>query len=168
MFFEFTRGYSHRMIDESRHAFDLDERFENALRNIATAWRQALDRRLRRLGMNQVGWMTIAAATQARSPLSQSALADTLAVSPASMVHTIDCLVRNGLVKRESSAADRRLKQIVVTAAGAHLYSLLRDEVAAIRRRMLAAVELDKLVHLTEFLEKLQEPLRPSAGSANR
>jgi MarR family transcriptional regulator for hemolysin len=161
MFFEFTCGNLRRPIDESRQAFDLDERFENALRNTATAWRQALDRRLSRLGMSQVGWMTIAVAIQAHSPLSQAALADTLAVSRASMVHIIDCLAKNGLVKRELSASDRRLKRIVVTDAGAHVYSLLRDEVAAVRRQMLAIVELDKLVHLTEFLEKLQEPLRP-------
>jgi MarR family transcriptional regulator, transcriptional regulator for hemolysin len=163
MFFEFTRENSLRMIDEPRIAFDLDERFENALRNTAMAWRQAIDRRLRRLGVSRVGWITIAAAMQARSPLSQSILADRLAISRASLVKTIDCLAKNGLVKRESSASDRRLKRVVVTDAGAHLYSLLKDEVAAVRRQMLAIVELEKLVHLTELLEKLQAPLRPSA-----
>jgi MarR family transcriptional regulator for hemolysin len=80
------------------------------------------------------------------------------------MVQTIDCLVKNGLVKRGPSASDRRLKRIVVTEAGAQLYSLLKDEVAAVRRQMLAIVDIEKLVHLTEFLEKLQEPLRPSSG----
>jgi MarR family transcriptional regulator, transcriptional regulator for hemolysin len=158
MFFEFTRGDSLRTIDESRHAFDLDERFENALRNTAMAWRQAVDRRLRGLGVSRAGWMTIAAAMRARSPLSQSILADRLAVSSAYMVQTVDRLVKNGLVKRESSASDRRLKRVVVTEAGAHLYSLLRDEVAVVRRQILAMVEPAKLVHLTELLEKLQEP----------
>jgi MarR family transcriptional regulator, transcriptional regulator for hemolysin len=169
MFFEFTRGNSVRMIEESRQAFDLDERFETALRNAAMVWRQAVDRRLRRLGMSQAGWMTIAAAMQARSPLSQAALADALAVSRASMVHTIDRLVKDGLVKRDPSASDRRLKRIVVTDAGAHLYSLLSDEVAAVRRHMLAIIEPEELIHLTEFLEKLREPLRPffKNGSAN-
>jgi hypothetical protein len=62
MFFEFARGNSLRMIDESRLAFHLDERFENALRSTAMAWRQAVDRRLRRLGVNRVGWLTITAA----------------------------------------------------------------------------------------------------------
>jgi DNA-binding MarR family transcriptional regulator len=152
------------MIDESRLGFDLDERFEKALRKTATAWRQAVDHRLRRLGVSRLSWMTIAAAMQARIPLSQSTLADALAISPTSMVQTIDCMVKDGLVKRESSASDRRLKRIVVTAAGAHLYSLLKDEVADIRRQMLAMVELDKLIHLTELLEKLQEPLRPSSS----
>jgi MarR family transcriptional regulator for hemolysin len=165
MFFEFARNNVLRMSGESSHAPELDERFEIALRNTATAWRQAVDCRLRRLGVNRMSWMTIAAAAQARLPLSQSALADTLAVSRASMVHTIDRLAKNGLVKRESSSSDRRLKRIVVTEAGAHLYSLLKDEVAAVRRQMLAIVELEKLVNLTEMLETLQGPLRPLSGS---
>jgi MarR family transcriptional regulator for hemolysin len=166
MFFEFARNNVPRMSGEPSHASELDERFEIALRNTATAWRQAVDCRLRRLGVNRMSWMTIAAAAQARLPLSQSALADTLAVSRASMVHTIDRLAKNGLVKRESSSSDRRLKRIVVTEAGAHLYFLLKDEVAAVRRQMLAIVELEKIVNLTEILETLQEPLRPSSGSA--
>jgi MarR family transcriptional regulator, transcriptional regulator for hemolysin len=164
MFFEFTRGNSLRVIDESRLGFDLDERFENALRNAATAWRQAVDRRLRRLGMSRTGWMTIAVAMQAHSPLSQSILADTLGVSRSSMVHTIDRLVKDGLVERESLASDRRLKRVVVTDAGAHLYSLLREEIAAVRRQLLDLVELEKLIHLTELLEKLQShvPIKPT------
>jgi MarR family transcriptional regulator, transcriptional regulator for hemolysin len=147
----------------------VDERFESALRNTAMAWRQAVDRRLRRLGVSRLCWMTIAAAMQARSPLSQSNLADALAISRASMVKTIDCMVKNGLAKRESSASDRRLKRVVVTDAGAHVYSLLKDEVAAVRRRMLGIVEIEKLVQLTEFLEKLQgacEHRNPDMGNA--
>jgi MarR family transcriptional regulator for hemolysin len=166
MFFEFARENGRRMNGESSHASDLHERFESALRNTAMAWRQAVDCRLRRFGVSQVSWMTIAAAAQARSPLSQSDLADRLAVSRASMVHTIDRLVRDGLVKRESSASDRRLKRIVVTEAGMHFYFLIKDEVAVVRREMLAIVELEKLVHLTELLEKLQEPLRSSTAAA--
>jgi MarR family transcriptional regulator, transcriptional regulator for hemolysin len=164
MLFEFARDNSLRMSGESAHASDLDERFESALSNTAMAFRQALERRLRRLGVSRACWMTIAAAAQAREPLSQSNLADMLAISRASMVHTIDRLVRDGLVKRESSASDRRLKRIVVTDAGMHCYFLLRDEVAAARREMLAIVESEKLVHLTELLETLQEPMRPSSG----
>jgi hypothetical protein len=47
-------------------------RFEEGLRITAMTWRQAVDRRLRRRGMSRVDWMTIAAAMQARTPLSQS------------------------------------------------------------------------------------------------
>jgi MarR family transcriptional regulator for hemolysin len=169
MFFEFCNGDTLRMIDESRHAPTVDERFENALRNAAMAWRHAVDGRFRRLGVTRRCWMTIVAAMQARSPLSQSNLADALEISSASVVKTIDCMVKNGLAKRESSVSNRRLKRIVVTDAGAHLYSFLQDEAAAIRRRMLGTVEIEKLVQLTEFLEKLQEACgqrNPAIGNA--
>ena len=86
MFFELAQD-SLRRVDESPHAFDLDERFEKALRNAAMAWQQSVDRHLRRLGVDRMSWMTIAAATQARSPLSQSALADMLAVSEIGRAH---------------------------------------------------------------------------------
>jgi MarR family transcriptional regulator, transcriptional regulator for hemolysin len=77
-------------------------------------------------------------------------------------VQTIDRLVKDGLVKRETSASDRRLKYVVVTEAGAHLYSILKDEVAAVRRQMVANIELETLVLLTDVLEKLQESLPSS------
>jgi MarR family transcriptional regulator for hemolysin len=166
MFFEFNAGNSLRMNDASRQALVVDERFEKALRDAAMAWRLAVDRRLRRLGVSRLCWMTIAAAMQARSPLSQSDLSDALAISRASMVQTIDCLVKKGLARRESSGSDRRVKRVVVTDAGARLYELLKDEVAAIRRRILGVVEVEKLIQLTELLEKLQQPLRPSSGRA--
>jgi MarR family transcriptional regulator for hemolysin len=162
MFFRLSRGNWGRMIVETRIVLDLEERFEVALRDTAKSWRQAVDRRLNRLGVSQASFMTIAAAAQARVPLSQSELADTLAISRASMVHTVDRLVQGGLVKRESAASDRRVKRIVITDAGAHLYTVIKEEVAAIRRQFLANIEREKLVHLTELLEKLQGEIPPS------
>jgi MarR family transcriptional regulator for hemolysin len=162
MFFRLSRGNWGRMIVGTRIVLDLEERFEVALRDTAKSWRQAVDRRLNRLGVSQASFMTIAAAAQARVPLSQSELADTLAISRASMVHTVDRLVQGGLVKRESAASDRRVKRIVITDAGAHLYTVIKEEVAAIRRQFLANIEREKLVHLTELLEKLQGEIPPS------
>jgi hypothetical protein len=109
MYFEFARENSPRMTAQLPRASDLHELFECALRNTAMIWRQAVERRLRRLGVSRLCWMTI-------------------------------------------SAAD----------AGMHLYFLVRDEVAAARREMLAIVDLEKLVNLTELLETLQEPRRTS------
>src|ERR1700722_189150 len=101
---------------------DLQERFSGALHNSSRAWRQALDRRLKYLGLSQASWMTIAVAAQARGPLSQSELADRLAVEGATMVAMVDRLVKAGLVNREPSTTDRRVKRIVLTEAGTLLY----------------------------------------------
>src|ERR1700680_613753 len=105
---------------------DLEERFSGALHNASRAWRQALDRRLKYLGVSQASWMTIAVAAKARAPLSQSELADSLGVEGATMVAMVDRLVKAGLVVREPSTTDRRIKRVVVTEAGYRLFDTVR------------------------------------------
>jgi len=149
------------LIEGPGNATDLAERFESALYNIARSWRHAVERRLKYLGISMASWMAIAAASQVRSPLSQSELADMLSVSGASMVHMIDRLVKDGLAIREPSISDRRVNRIVITDAGHRLYAVLKGEAAAVRQELLASIELEKLAHLTEVLEQMQSILEP-------
>lgn len=134
---------------------DLEERFANALHGTARAWRQAVDRRLRSSGVSQASWMTIAVAAKAGYPLSQSELADRLAVEGATMVAMVDRLVKAGLVVREPSTVDRRIKHIVITEAGHRLYDTVKSEAAAVRQQLLAQVDRSQLEAATEVLEAL-------------
>ena len=135
---------------------DLEERFSAALHNASRAWRQALDRRLKYLGVSQASWMTIAVAAKARAPLSQSELADQLGVEGATMVAMVDRLVKAGLVIREPSTTDRRVKRVVLTQAGNLLYDKLRSEAVAFRKELLAIMDPKALLIATELLEGLQ------------
>ena len=135
---------------------DLEERFSGALHNTSRAWRQALDRRLKYLGVSQASWMTIAVAAKAPGPLSQSELADSLGVEGATMVAMVDRLVKAGLVVREPSTTDRRIKRVVLTPAGNALYGKVRAEATAFRKQLLAEVDPKKLLIATELLEDLQ------------
>jgi MarR family transcriptional regulator for hemolysin len=150
-----TLGQLAEMGERPSSPADLAERFENALHGIARGWRHAVDRRLNYMGIGLAGWMTIAAASQGRSPSSQSELANMIAVSGASMVRTIDCLVEAGLVIRKPSVSDRRINRIVITDAGHRLYAELKHEAAAVGRQLLAGIEAEKLAHLTQLLEEL-------------
>src|SRR6202140_215944 len=134
---------------------DLEERFSGALHNASRAWRQALDRRLKHLGVSQASWMTIAIAAKARAPLSQSELADRLAVEGATMVAMVDRLVKAGLVIREPSTTDRRIKRVVLTQAGNLLYEKVRAEAAAFRKELLADIDPKALLVATDLLERL-------------
>jgi MarR family transcriptional regulator for hemolysin len=135
---------------------DLEERFSDALHSTSRSWRQAVDRRLKYLGVSQASWMTIAIAAKAHSPLSQSELADKLGVEGATMVAMIDRLVKAGLVIREASTTDRRVKRIVLTASGVKLYEKVKAEAAALRKELLARTDQKKLLVATELLEGLQ------------
>jgi MarR family transcriptional regulator for hemolysin len=135
---------------------DLEERFSDALHSTSRSWRQAVDRRLKYLGVSQASWMTIAIAAKARSPLSQSELADKLAVEGATMVAMIDRLVKAGLVLREASTTDRRVKRVVLTPAGLKIYEKVRAEGVALRKELLANTDPKKLLIAIELLEGLQ------------
>jgi MarR family transcriptional regulator for hemolysin len=135
---------------------DLEERFTGALHNASRAWRQALDRRLKYLGVSQASWMTIAVAAKARAPLSQSELAERLGVEGATMVAMVDRLVKAGLVIREPSTTDRRVKRVVLTQAGNLLFDKLRAEATAFCRELLANMDPKALLIATELLEGLQ------------
>jgi MarR family transcriptional regulator, transcriptional regulator for hemolysin len=159
----------HVMIEDPGNA-ELTERFEDALHKTARAWRRAVDQRLKCIGMGigRVSWMTIAVAARSRSPMSQSALADMLLVADASMVRMIDYLVNAGLVMREQSTSDRRVKRIVMTEAGHRIYSELKPEAAAAREQLLAPIGWDELAHLTALLEQLQSRLDPYHAGTSR
>jgi MarR family transcriptional regulator, transcriptional regulator for hemolysin len=135
---------------------DLDERFSSALQSTARAWRQAVDRRLKYLGVSQASWMTIAVAAKARTPLSQSELAHRLAVEGATMVAMVDRLVKAGFVIREPSTTDRRIKRVVLTPAGNLLYDKVRAEAAAFRKELLANIDPKALLVATDLLERLE------------
>ena len=135
---------------------DREERFANALHGTARAWRQAIDRRLKYLGVSQASWMTIAVAANAREPLSQSELADSLGVEGATMVAMVDRLVKAGLVKREPSTADRRIKRVVVTEAGYRLFDTVKTEAALVRKELLSQLDPKKLEAAADVLEALQ------------
>lgn len=160
----------HAMIEGPSNPAEFTERFESALYKTARAWRRAVDQRLKGMGMGigRVSWMTIAAAARSRSPMSQSALADMLLVADASMVRMIDCLVNEGLVMREQSRSDRRVKRIVMTEAGHRIYSELKNEAAAAREQLLAPIGWEELAHLTALLEQLQCRLDPDHAGTSR
>jgi|SRR6185312_11144178 len=133
------------------------ERFSAALHNTARTWRQALDRRLKDLGVGQAGWVAIAAIAKSEEPLSQTELADRLAVEDPTMVTMLDRLAKAGFVTRLPSETDRRVKLVALTAEGNKLYAKVRKEAEAFRQTLLADVDLKKLRMATELLEAMQK-----------
>jgi MarR family transcriptional regulator for hemolysin len=134
----------------------VEERFSDALHSTSRSWKQAVDRRLKYLGVSQASWMTIAFAAKAESPLSQSELADRLGVEGATMVAMVDRLVKAGLVVREASSTDRRIKRVVLTPAGVAIYDKVKTEADTLRKQLLAKMDPKKLQAATELLDSLK------------
>lgn len=135
----------------------LEERFHRAIYNTARAFRVAVDRRLKHLGMSQSSWITIAVVAKANEPLSQIELANLVGIEPASMVATIDRLVKAKLLIRKASELDRRVKLILLTAAGEKLYGKVKAEADEIRKEFLGHIDRQRLLEAAELLEHLEE-----------
>ena len=134
----------------------VEERFSVALHHSARIWRQALDARLKDLGVGSAGWLAIALVAKAHSPLSQKELANQLGVEGPTVVATADRLEAAGLIARTASASDRRVKLIVLTDAGRALYARVKAEADAFRHAMLSDVEKQALATATAVLEALR------------
>ena len=144
----------------------LEERFSGALHSTARAWKAAVDRRLKYLGLSQASWTTIAVIAKTSASMSQIELANQLGVEAATMVSMIDRLVKAQLVTREPSPSDRRIKLIVLTPAGTQLYGKVKAEATVFREELLGDIDPQKLLVATELLEHLQRVAESAGASA--
>ena len=140
----------------------VQERFSAALHHTTRIWRLALNRRLKDLGVSQAGWMAIALVAKAKSPMSQIELAQALGIEAATMVAMVDRLVKGGLVLRQPSETDRRVKFIALTDAGRVAYQQIQAQATAFRKELLTPENEAQLLQATELLERVQASLEKS------
>jgi MarR family transcriptional regulator for hemolysin len=137
----------------------LEERFSTALHSTARAWRIALDRRLKYLGLGQAGWLTIAVLAKSGQPMSQTELANAVGVECATMVPMLDRLVKDGLVDKQLSPTDRRVKLIDLTLEGQALYAKVKAEADVFREGLLVGIDREALVATTALLDQLRDAI---------
>jgi MarR family transcriptional regulator for hemolysin len=145
----------------------LSERFTQALQAGGRAWRLALERQLKACGLTPAGWSAIAALAEMRlasgageaRPPSQTELAQQLGVDGATLVATIDRLAAAGLIARNPSPHDRRVKLVVLTQQGEELAQKVRVQAEALRRGALARLDPTQVAAAAAVLEQLQQVL---------
>ena len=146
----------------------LEEQFSLLLHSSAHAYKHALDRRLKDLGVGQAGWLTIAFIARADETLSQIELAKCVGVEPPSMVPMINRLVRLGLVIRQTSALDKRVKLVHLTAAGAALYRTIKKEADELRKDVLSQVNKADLEAAVKVMSQVNEAAEAATSTLSR
>jgi DNA-binding MarR family transcriptional regulator len=93
-------------------------------------------------------------------PLPMNRLADTLSCDASNVTGLVDRLESRGLVRRQPSAEDRRVKVLQLTSSGSKLRTQLLRQMAG-RSRPLARLSPEQRRMLVEILEALVD--EPSA-----
>lgn len=135
---------------------ELQAAFSTALHNTGRSWRQAIDQRLKDLGVSQAAWLTIAMVAKAASAPSQKQLADLLGVEGPTVVAMIDRLVASHYVERIASPIDRRVKLIALTAEGHALFAKVKSRADVFRAELLDGFDADTLRAATSLLEQVE------------
>lgn len=134
-----------------------EESFTVSVQQASHAWRRALDRRLRDLGLGRSGWVTLTAIARTNAPLSQIEISSLIGVEGATMVTTLDRLEKTGLIQRDAHPSDRRVKLVSLTHAGLQLHRELKQVVDVARHELLSGFADHEMALATRLLERMRE-----------
>ncbi|WP_067689043.1 MarR family winged helix-turn-helix transcriptional regulator [Nocardia jejuensis] len=89
-----------------------------------------------------------------RGPIAMRALADTMACDASNVTGIIDRLEKRGLVRREVSASDRRVTNLVITTQGEKITDAIRAKMHTTREG-LDRLGAEDRNHLSALLERV-------------
>lgn len=122
------------------------------------AWHNLLDERLRFSGQTQPRWRVLAWALL-QPGINQTELAERMSVTSATLVGIVDELVRQDLIERRESKADRRIKNLYLTPAAHPIIEAISTEVTAIRDTLLADVSRSEIEICLSVLERVRKAI---------
>src|SRR5690606_10989024 len=104
---------------------------------VARRWRSLLDDRLRLVGQSSARMEALAAIINSPSLSAQVDIAKRLRIEGPTMTRMLDTLEKDGLVERLADPADRRTKQLRLTAAGEEILAAIFEIADEMRARLL-------------------------------
>lgn len=107
-----------------------------------------------RYGVTRQEWRVLAALVES-GPMAPSMLAERAMIVRAAASRRVTALVAKRLVQRVVRVGDARFAELSATAAGHHLYAELFPQLAAINRRLMAALDDQEALQLATLLDKL-------------
>jgi len=87
--------------------------------------------------------------------LSMTRLAKLAATDRTTLTRSIDSLINDGLVARQTSSADRRIVVICLTDTGRSLLETIRAEIRPLNRDICANLTTEEQAAMTRYLQKM-------------
>jgi DNA-binding MarR family transcriptional regulator len=138
---------------------DLDavpwQSLESVVMATSRAVRRAIDVTLEPLGLNLSHWLLLAVLEQF-GPMSQTQLADQIAIGRAAAGSIVDGLHDRGLVKRDADPNDGRVWRVSLTRRGKEFRAKVVDVEVEFRSKLRAGLARDERRQLVKLLLHLQ------------
>jgi MarR family transcriptional regulator for hemolysin len=118
------------------------------------------DAALAAVGGSRPTWLVLLSLKTA-APRTQGELAEAVGIRQPTLSHHLDGLERDGLIRRERTADNRRVQHVTVTEAGEALFLRLRRAAGAIDGRLRAGLDDAEVAELRRLLAHLVENAPP-------
>ena len=118
------------------------------------------DAALAAVGGSQPTWLVLLSLKSA-GHRTQGELAEAVGIRQPTLSHHLDGMEREGLVRRERSADNRRVQHVTVTEAGEALFLRLRRAAGAFDGRLRAGLDDADVAELRRLLAQLAENAPP-------
>lgn len=119
--------------------------FTTLLPSTSRRWLRLLYARIPDFDISPAGVVPLILIGRAGGGIAQIALAEQLGVVEASLVRTLARLDEQGLLRREPSPRDRRVKTLWLTEAGEAMVNGLEQRLVEIRTELFAGIPTDDL-----------------------
>ncbi len=136
----------------------LDEQFAETLHQVAHAWRIELDRRLRPLGFSHSRWLLLLHLSR-HDGCTHCELAQHMGIEAATLVKQVDHMEQEGLLKRQASETDRRVKHLHLTTAGKKVVERIRSSAAELRKEIMAGSGTEDIGAALSVLKNIRSTL---------
>ncbi len=122
---------------------------------------QAMDMRMRPLGMSQATWRTLFFLDRHGEGLTQRALAEYMGIEGPTLVRLLDNLERSGLVERRPSPTDRRANTLHLTAKARPVLKTIHRIAEELRAEFFDGIDESALRLVRDVMDRM-------AGNASR
>lgn len=139
-----------------------EEKFVEALHTTSHNWGIALDRRLRPLGFSRSKWLILLHLSR-EDGMIHSALAERIGIEAATLVRLIDKMEIEGIVIRNTSETDRRIKHLHLTPAGIETAKRVKAQAIDLRKKLLSEIDPQQLEITLNTLSLIRKKLESTS-----
>lgn len=141
---------------------DLHEQLGRTIGDVARAWRNKVNERLRPLGLSEAKWTTLLYLSRCEGGLIQIELAKRIGIEGPTLVRLLDRLEADGWVKRKLSKTDRRSKVIVLGRKAQPVLKEIRGIVRSLREESMAGLTEREMTTALRVLQRVREKIEVS------
>jgi MarR family transcriptional regulator for hemolysin len=124
---------------------------------------RAFDDALSQVGGSRPTWLILLAIKTGAQP-SQTAIAQRVGISGPTLIHHLDRLEDDGLIRRRPSRSNRRVHEVTLTKSGEQAFMRLREAAVGFDRRMHGGLTDRQTTQLRRLLTSVDANVGPAAA----